>query len=111
MLDHLASASQKSVSPKVESYSGFATIPDQPQNQQLPTTLEEMQQQYLAEEAEVCLTNPVYRGEMWLKAVILNPYTGVFDLKRFVDAFAEHLLRHRVSTGRALVAQSGVHPR
>ena len=61
-------------------------------------SMEEMQQ-YLAEEAEVCLTNPVYRGEMWLKAVILNPYTGVSDLKRLVGAFAEHLLRDRASTG------------
>jgi hypothetical protein len=59
--------------------------------------MEEMQQ-YLAEEAAVCLTNPMYRGEMWLKAVILNPYTDVSDLKRLVDAFAEHS-HDRVSTG------------
>jgi hypothetical protein len=55
-------------------------------------------QQYLAEEAAVCLTNPMYRGEMWLKAVILNPYTDVSDLKRLVDAFAEHS-HDRVSPG------------
>lgn len=61
-------------------------------------SLEEMQR-YLVEEAEVCLTNPVYRGEMWLKAVILNPYTGVSELKRLVDAVAQHSLRNRVSTG------------
>lgn len=61
VLDHLASASQKSVSPKVESYSGFTSIADQPQNQQLPTTRWKRCSKYLAEKAEVCLTNPVYR--------------------------------------------------
>jgi hypothetical protein len=98
VLDHLASASQKSVSPRVESYSGFTIIPDQPQNQQLPTTRWKRCGKYLAEKAEVCPTNPVHREEMWLKAVILNPYTGASHLKRLMGAFAEHSLHNRVST-------------
>ena len=68
-----------------------------PKSATINDSMKEMQQ-YLAEKAEVCLTNPLYRREMWLKAVILNPYTGVSDLKRLVDAFAEHSLRDRVST-------------
>jgi glutamate/tyrosine decarboxylase-like PLP-dependent enzyme len=68
-----------------------------PKSASASDSMEDMQQ-YLAEKAEVCLTNPVYRGEMWLKAVILNPYTGVSDLKRLVDVFAEHSLHNRVST-------------
>ena len=38
VLDHLASASQKSVSPNVETYSGFATIPDYPIETQRSST-------------------------------------------------------------------------
>jgi hypothetical protein len=61
--------------------------------------MEEMQQ-YLAEEAAVCLTNPVYRGEMWLKAVIpviVVPAVAALCSEVW-DAFVEHS-HDRVSTG------------
>jgi glutamate/tyrosine decarboxylase-like PLP-dependent enzyme len=44
----------------------------------------------LANEAAVCLTAPVYRGETWLKAVLLNPFTVTEDLGRLVKAFSSH---------------------
>lgn len=44
----------------------------------------------LANEAAVCVTAPVYRGETWLKSVLLNPFTAAEDLGRLVAAFSAH---------------------
>jgi glutamate/tyrosine decarboxylase-like PLP-dependent enzyme len=55
-------------------------------------------QQFLADEAEVCVTNPVYRGEMWLKAAVLNPYIVDSELRRLVDAFAGYCRRNLVAS-------------
>lgn len=45
-------------------------------------------QEHVASQAGVCLTTPVYRGETWLKAVLLNPFTAPAELVRLVSAFA-----------------------
>jgi glutamate/tyrosine decarboxylase-like PLP-dependent enzyme len=54
-----------------------------------PRGVEELQR-ILARDAGVCVTAPTYRGESWLKAVILNPFTTAADLGRLVDTFSFH---------------------
>ena len=50
-------------------------------------SLQELQR-LLAREAGVCLTTPLYRGETWLKSVLLNPFTVAADLRRLVSVFS-----------------------
>jgi len=50
-------------------------------------------QQYLLAEAGTFLSLPRYRGQNWLKVVLLNPYTTEADIQRLVraiDQFADH---------------------
>lgn len=47
-------------------------------------------QRALARDAGVCVTTPRYRGEAWLKTVILNPYTQASHLAELVNTFTAH---------------------
>lgn len=47
-------------------------------------------QALLERDAGMCLTAPVYRGETWLKAVLLNPFTATADIRRLVSTFSAH---------------------
>lgn len=50
-------------------------------------------QRALARDAEVYVTAPQYRGESWLKTVILNPYTQASHLAKLVNTFTAHCQR------------------
>ena len=52
----------------------------------------EQLQEALVRNAGVCLTSPAYRGESWLKAVILNPYTTMATVDGLVETFTAHCL-------------------
>lgn len=54
-------------------------------------------QQYLLREANAFLSLPRYRGQNWLKVVLLNPYTTEADIQQIfeaIDQFAKHAALH-----------------
>jgi hypothetical protein len=52
-------------------------------------------QQHLWQSGHTFLSLPVYRGQRWLRAVLLNPYTdeqAIANLFQTIDAFARDSL-------------------
>lgn len=48
-------------------------------------------QAYLLQTQNIFLSLPLYRGHRWIRAVLLNPYTGkaqIGDLFKAIDVFA-----------------------
>jgi len=57
--------------------------------------LNENLQQHLLREAEIFLSLPTYRGNRWLRSVLLNPYTDEEVLDRLFDGLDEFVARYR----------------
>ena len=46
-------------------------------------------QKHLLSEANIFLSCPLHRGQRWLKAVLLNPFTQAQDIERLLEAIAQ----------------------